>query len=680
MQKKGGIGGSKQWKKRWFSLTSDTLNYYAKRGGELKGSIALIEAFLVEASATKRDLCFQVVTPGRTYYLEPGSATERQDWVDVLRSCFGARSNSWQNIILRSGFLLKLGGKVSPLGLKFSASDAEKSKGQLRDSQKTKWQKRFFVLRKGELAYYARPKDIFPPEKRKGTILLRGALVIEESHVNVQHPNAFEIVSGDRSFCLEADEDEEKGILATSEDKAASKAEWVGSILLATPTAIFGVPLAVAVERSNPGGLVPAPVLMATSWLNDHALSAEGLYRIPGSKVEVEKFIRTYDSGSTVVVPDQYFAGNLASLVVQFFRRMPDDLFTEQYAPVFQKITEDYASRREPSKQLHMMKKLLTMLPAVNLMTLRVLAEHMRRVACHAEDNKMTPGKLAMCIYFRMAPTMQLCVERYEALFDGFLDRAAAGPLPQMEEEKDQEFESPMLSRNSLVDNTSSNGNSSNSNNSTRPPVIPEEEVPRGSVLTRVFDLVTTKCPRERSASLGRRSRSPSIDRSPPPHHIITSRDDFRLSTGESGRFYQDGRRRSAISRTNSALNAAESSKLRRDSTVLNTVAGFDTAASMAEQSSEGEDAVEDGGMFEKMTAAARRGWSKDFMGIKLPADLVYVPEEELEELSVAKQFGQAGEAGGEEEEPPESLVVQLEAPPLPPGPPPMDDSDFPVE
>lgn len=628
-----------------------------QNGGPTKGSIELAEAYLVETSATKRDLCFQVVTPGRTYYLEPASAAERQDWIEGLRACFGARPNSWQSIILRSGFLLKLGGKVGPLGNKRGVTDAEKTKSQFRDSQKTKWQKRFFVLRSGELAYYARPKDIFPPEKRKGTIVLTGAVLVQESHVSsAQHPNAFEIIAGDRSFCLDVDEEEEKGMFSTaSDEKIASKAEWIGSLLLANPTAVFGVPLAVAVERSNPEGLVPAPIILATTWLNKHALDEEGLYRIPGARMEVERFIRTYDCGSKVVVPDQYFGGNLASLVVQFFRRCPDDLFTDQYAPVFQKITEDFTAKREPSKQLAMMKKLLTMLPPVNLTTLRVLLEHLRKVAAHAEENKMSTAKLAMCVYARMASTLQLCMEQYASLFDDYLDGSAAVTLPVFSPSESSAREEkallPPIRENSspmsdLPEPLHMHRQTSGpkveyrveENGGPRSPLSPED-TPRGSMLNRVFDLI--KPSRDRSASLTRRSRSPSVDSrvlmpsSPTPSvaassSIGISRDMRRRSTGavviDLAKILEP-RRKSTVSR----LMGSPSSEVKTlsaqspTSPSVASVAGFDARMS-GERRSSGDGA--DGGLlFQKMTAAARRGWSKDFVGVKLPADIVYIPE-----------------------------------------------------
>jgi len=340
--------------------------------------------------------------------------------------------------------------------------------------------------------------------------------------------------------------------------------------------------------------------------------------------MEVEKFIRTYDCGSKVVVPDQYFGGNLASLVVQFFRRCPDDIFTEQYAPVFQKITEDYTSKREPQKQLHMMKKLLTMLPAVNLTTLRVLLEHLRKVAARTEENKMTTAKLAMCVYARMASTVQLCLEQYDTLFDGYLDGSAATPIPVPVPEVvvEEKVPEPPPEPVNLTRQPSGPKVEFRVEKDSPRPQNHAEEGPRGSVLNRVLDMMLPS--RDRSASLGRRSRSPSSETRPlAAPNTSAIKDGRRRSTGAvviDPKVVLEPRRRSMVSRVSSAT--SEAKLVGRESTNM-TVAGFETTS--GERSS--GDGAHDGALFEKMTAAARRGWSKDFVGVKLPPDIVYIPE-----------------------------------------------------
>lgn len=214
-------------------------------------------------------------------------------------------------------------------------------------------------------------------------------------------------------------------------DVQENYAQWISAISLGIPSKVFGVPFETALQRSRTSAsqLVPEPIAMALQWLNAHGLREEGLYRIPGSKAEVEKMIAQYDSGTVVKAPpENFFGGNLASLIVQFLKRCPESLFSDQYSQVFEQITAEYNAQKQP-KQLVMLKRLLTMIPAVNLAVLRALGEHLLQVARHSDENNMTLDKLAMCVYTRMSLPLQVCLENFEVLFKQ--EKAAE---PQVEE------------------------------------------------------------------------------------------------------------------------------------------------------------------------------------------------------------------------------------------------------
>lgn len=180
---------------------------------------------------------------------------------------------------------------------------------------------------------------------------------------------------------------------------------WVQSIRIGMPNKVFGVPLALAAERSDKSLLVPACIRLACSWLNEHGREEEGLYRIPGSQAAVQEIIDQFDYGRTPSPP--YTASNMASLVVQFFKQMPENPFTDYLAPGFEETTD-----------VKSMAKLLSLLPAANYHTLWTLTTHLRYISLNYEVNEMTSSKLSMCVYSRMASTIQFLIDNNEACFD----------------------------------------------------------------------------------------------------------------------------------------------------------------------------------------------------------------------------------------------------------------------
>lgn len=63
---------------------------------------------------------------------------------------------------------------------------------------------------------------------------------------------------------------------------------------------IFGVPLETAAERSDPFKLVPYVLRSSFAFLNAKGLDFEGLYRINGSKLQVNHLKEKFDKGERI--------------------------------------------------------------------------------------------------------------------------------------------------------------------------------------------------------------------------------------------------------------------------------------------------------------------------------------------------------------------------------------------
>ncbi len=78
----------KSWRVRWFVLRNQHLSYYkAKQSEKPIAVLNLMNAREVEYDhSKKKDFCFRIAFPHRTYYLYANSSEDGEHWVELLRS------------------------------------------------------------------------------------------------------------------------------------------------------------------------------------------------------------------------------------------------------------------------------------------------------------------------------------------------------------------------------------------------------------------------------------------------------------------------------------------------------------------------------------------------------------------------------------------------------------------
>ena len=90
-------------------------------------------------------------------------------------------------------------------------------------------------------------------------------------------------------------------------------------------------------------------------------------------------------------------AVDVASLLKQFFRELPDPLLTSALYDVFMQCARAAAMDRSPACHEAVLLACL-LLPDVNLATLRYLVIFLKRVAAMSEQNRMDASNLAVCL------------------------------------------------------------------------------------------------------------------------------------------------------------------------------------------------------------------------------------------------------------------------------------------
>ncbi|XP_066434086.1 rho GTPase-activating protein 6 isoform X2 [Eleutherodactylus coqui] len=146
---------------------------------------------------------------------------------------------------------------------------------------------------------------------------------------------------------------------------------------------------------------VPRLVDSCCLHLEKNGLQTVGIFRVGSSKKRVRQLREEFDRGIDVVLEEEHSVHDVAALLKEFLRDMPDPLLTrELYTPFIHTIMLDLED------QLTALQLLIYLLPPCNCDTLHRLLQFLSTVASHAEDaidkegqeingNKMTSLNLA---------------------------------------------------------------------------------------------------------------------------------------------------------------------------------------------------------------------------------------------------------------------------------------------
>ncbi|KAE8379213.1 hypothetical protein BDV26DRAFT_259997 [Aspergillus bertholletiae] len=159
---------------------------------------------------------------------------------------------------------------------------------------------------------------------------------------------------------------------------------------------VFGVSLEDLYLRD--GTAVPMIVYQCFQAIELFGLDMEGIYRLSGSANHINQMKQLFDNDSSQVdftTPENFYhdVNSVAGLLKQFFRDLPDPLFTAQSYSDFINAAriDDDVQRRD---SLH---ALVNNLPDAHYATLRALVLHLNKVQEHYTQNRMNAGNIAIC-------------------------------------------------------------------------------------------------------------------------------------------------------------------------------------------------------------------------------------------------------------------------------------------
>ncbi|KAG0414494.1 hypothetical protein HPB47_008337 [Ixodes persulcatus] len=166
---------------------------------------------------------------------------------------------------------------------------------------------------------------------------------------------------------------------------------------------VFGVPLSVSLQRT--GHALPPSIQSAMDFLRKSAPEATGLFRKSGVRSRIQKLRSLHETPGATIAYEQQQAYDVADLLKQYFRELPDGLLTaklsDTFLCIFQHIPEEL--------RLDALQAAVLLIPDENREVLETLLVFLNDVCRHAQENQMTVANIAVCI----APSLfQLAVPR----------------------------------------------------------------------------------------------------------------------------------------------------------------------------------------------------------------------------------------------------------------------------
>ncbi|XP_076978296.1 GEM-interacting protein isoform X2 [Tamandua tetradactyla] len=165
-------------------------------------------------------------------------------------------------------------------------------------------------------------------------------------------------------------------------------------------TPLFGVDF-LQLPRDFPEE-VPFVVSRCTAEIEHRALGVQGIHRISGSRVRVERLCQAFENGRALVELSGNSPHDVSGVLKRFLQELTDPVVPFHLYDAFIALATALpaAAGGDPgtpcSEAIHLLKTLLGQLPDSNYNTLRHLVAHLFRVAARSEENKMSANNLGI--------------------------------------------------------------------------------------------------------------------------------------------------------------------------------------------------------------------------------------------------------------------------------------------
>uniref|UniRef100_G1QUP0 SLIT-ROBO Rho GTPase activating protein 3 n=1 Tax=Nomascus leucogenys TaxID=61853 RepID=G1QUP0_NOMLE len=143
------------------------------------------------------------------------------------------------------------------------------------------------------------------------------------------------------------------------------------------------------------GQAIPLVVESCIRYINLYGLQQQGIFRVPGSQVEVNDIKNSFERGEDPLVDDQNERdiNSVAGVLKLYFRGLENPLFPKERF-------QDFISTiklENPAERVHQIQQILVTLPRVVIVVMRYLFAFLNHLSQYSDENMMDPYNLAIC-------------------------------------------------------------------------------------------------------------------------------------------------------------------------------------------------------------------------------------------------------------------------------------------
>ncbi|XP_074651788.1 rho GTPase-activating protein 7-like isoform X2 [Tubulanus polymorphus] len=154
---------------------------------------------------------------------------------------------------------------------------------------------------------------------------------------------------------------------------------------------VFGVPLLVMLQRTVQP--LPQCILYAMRHLRRTAPEQVGIFRKSGVRSRIQKLRNQLESNPDMIDFESIQEYDVADLLKQYFRELPECLLTNKFSEIFISIY----TYLPPDQRLEACQSAIMLMPDENREVLQSLLLFLSDLAQHSEKNQMNASNLAVC-------------------------------------------------------------------------------------------------------------------------------------------------------------------------------------------------------------------------------------------------------------------------------------------
>ncbi|XP_007500211.2 SLIT-ROBO Rho GTPase-activating protein 3 isoform X3 [Monodelphis domestica] len=143
------------------------------------------------------------------------------------------------------------------------------------------------------------------------------------------------------------------------------------------------------------GQAIPLVVESCIRYINLYGLQQQGIFRVPGSQVEVNDIKNSFERGEDPLADDQNERdiNSVAGVLKLYFRGLENPLFPKER---FQDLISTI-KMESPAERVHLIQQILVTLPRVVIVVMRYLFAFLNHLSQYSDENMMDPYNLAIC-------------------------------------------------------------------------------------------------------------------------------------------------------------------------------------------------------------------------------------------------------------------------------------------